>query len=82
MVTAVSDVSDFIKMKVSQFKAIPIDSIDLNASLVDEIGLIGDDFAEIEYLIRKKFDANTDEPRYVRDLSINKWAEIVASHAS
>jgi hypothetical protein len=51
----------------------------LNASLSKDIGLIGDDFSELDFLLCEKFGCKTDQARVIIDLSINKWAEIVAN---
>jgi hypothetical protein len=75
----VGEISDFIRRKVSEFKAMPIECIDLNASLSKDIGLIGDDFSELDFLLCEKFNCKTDQARVIIDLSINKWAEIVAN---
>lgn len=71
------EIADFIRQKVAAFKAMNLSSVDMDARLIEDIRLIGDDFSEIDYLLTKKYSVQTCDADYHRGMSIKDWADII-----
>lgn len=73
----VYEITDFIRDRVAAFKALPLTSVDVDAPLLEEIGLIGDDFSELDYLLCKRYGVETSDADYARTMSIRDWAGMI-----
>lgn len=76
---SVDEIAQFIREKVAAFKALPLASVDIDVPLLEEIGLIGDDFTELDYLLRKRYGVETCDADYLRYMSIRDWAAMIAA---
>jgi hypothetical protein len=71
------EILEFIRAEVAGCKALELEAVDVDKPLVEGIGLIGDDFAEIDYLLCKRYGIETQDSDYARKMSIRDWANII-----
>ncbi|WP_252259811.1 hypothetical protein [Erythrobacter aurantius] len=72
------EIVEFIRAEVAGCKAMEPDAVDIDKPVVEDIGLIGDDVTEIDYLLCKRYGVKTQNSDYVRRMSIRDWANVIA----